>query len=59
MKWQFRGGFPLGVYFSVNGNELKWTPSIPGTFQNFTCVAENAAVGRSAEATKMVEVKGI
>ncbi|XP_044064760.1 uncharacterized protein LOC122881987 [Siniperca chuatsi] len=59
VKWQFRGGFHIGTYFSVHENELKWTPSIPGTFQNLTCVAENEAVGRSAEATKMVEVKGI
>ncbi|XP_034554369.1 carcinoembryonic antigen-related cell adhesion molecule 20-like [Notolabrus celidotus] len=59
VKWQFRGGFPLGTYLSMNGNELSWTPSIPGTFQNITCVAENAAAGRSAEATKMVEVTGV
>ncbi|XP_040900220.1 carcinoembryonic antigen-related cell adhesion molecule 20-like [Toxotes jaculatrix] len=59
VKWQFKGGFPIGTYFSVHNNELKWTPSIPGTFQNFTCVAENAAAGLSASATKMVEVKGI
>ncbi|KAF1388151.1 hypothetical protein PFLUV_G00087240 [Perca fluviatilis] len=59
VRWQFRQGFPIGSYFSVYENELKWTPSIPGTFQNLTCVAENAAVGRSAEATKMVEVRGI
>ncbi|XP_045902088.1 uncharacterized protein LOC123969033 [Micropterus dolomieu] len=58
VQWEFRGGFPIGTYFSVHENELKWTPSIPGTFQNFTCVAKNAAAGRSAEATKMVEVKG-
>ncbi|KAM7383227.1 hypothetical protein PAMP_002898 [Pampus punctatissimus] len=57
VKWQFRGGFPIGLYFSVHENELRWTPSIPGTFQNFTCIAENPAAGRSAEATKMVEVK--
>ncbi|KAM7421163.1 hypothetical protein PAMA_015360 [Pampus argenteus] len=57
VKWQFRGGFPVGLYFSVHQNELSWTPSIPGTFQNFTCIAENPAAGRSAEATKMVEVK--
>ncbi|XP_041843428.1 uncharacterized protein LOC121641390 [Melanotaenia boesemani] len=59
VRWQYRGGFPTGTYFSVHANQLKWTPSIPGTFQNFTCIAENAAAGRSAEATKMVEVKGI
>ncbi|KAG8009939.1 Hemicentin-1 [Nibea albiflora] len=59
VKWQFRWGFPTGSYLSIHANELRWTPSIPGTFQNFTCVAENAAAGRSAEATKMVEVKGI
>ncbi|XP_073342139.1 uncharacterized protein [Pagrus major] len=58
VRWPFRTGFPIGTYLSVHENELKWTPSIPGTFQNFTCVAENAAGGRSAEATKMVEVKG-
>ncbi len=51
-------GFPIGTYFSVHENELEWTPSVPGTLQNFTCVAENVAAGRSAEATKMVEVKG-
>ncbi|XP_074509284.1 uncharacterized protein LOC141778753 [Sebastes fasciatus] len=59
VRWPFRQGFPIGSFFSVNGNELRWTPSIPGTFQIFTCVAENIAAGRSAEATKMVEVKGI
>ena len=58
VRWQFRAGFPIGTYLSVHENELKWTPSIPGTFQNFTCVAENAAAGQSAEATKTVEVKG-
>lgn len=58
VRWQFRQGFPIGSYFSVHENELRWTPSIPGTSQNFTCVAENAAVGRSAEATKLVEVIG-
>ncbi|XP_056300681.1 hemicentin-2-like [Pseudoliparis swirei] len=59
VRWQFRQGFPIGSYFSVHENEFRWTPSIPGTSQNFTCVAENAAVGRSAEATKLVEVIGI
>ncbi|XP_011483806.1 carcinoembryonic antigen-related cell adhesion molecule 20 [Oryzias latipes] len=59
VRWQFRRGFPIGTFFSVNGNRIKWTPSIPGTFQNFNCVAENKAAGRSAEATKLVEVKGI
>ncbi|XP_030606669.1 carcinoembryonic antigen-related cell adhesion molecule 8-like [Archocentrus centrarchus] len=59
VRWQFRGGFPIGTYFSVHENELKWTPSIPGTFQNFTCIAENKAAGRSAETTKMVAVKGV
>ncbi|XP_074539158.1 uncharacterized protein LOC141800491 isoform X1 [Halichoeres trimaculatus] len=59
VKWPFRGGFPLGSYLSINGNELKWIPSTSGTFQNFTCVAENEAAGRSAEATKMVEVTGV
>lgn len=58
VRWLFRTGFPIGTYLSVHENELKWTPSIPGTFQNFTCVAENAAAGRSAEATKTVKVKG-
>lgn len=58
VKWQFRNGFPVGTYLSVSGNNIKWTPSIPGTFQNFTCVAENKVIGRSAEDTKMVEVRG-
>lgn len=58
VRWQFRGGFPIGIHFSVHENELKWIPSIPGTFQNFTCIVENAAAGRSVEANKMVEVKG-
>ncbi|XP_034029879.1 carcinoembryonic antigen-related cell adhesion molecule 20-like [Thalassophryne amazonica] len=58
VKWQFRGGFPIGSYLSIHQNQIAWTPSIPGTVQNFTCVAENRAAGRSAEATKMVEVKG-
>ncbi|XP_059195084.1 carcinoembryonic antigen-related cell adhesion molecule 20-like [Centropristis striata] len=57
--WTFRHGFPIGGFLSIGQNELRWTPSIPGSFQNFTCVAENVAAGRSAEATKMVEVKGI
>ncbi|KAF3692121.1 Carcinoembryonic antigen-related cell adhesion molecule 20 Precursor [Channa argus] len=57
VKWQFKH-FPTGTYFSVSGNVLKWIPSIPGTFQNFTCIAENEAAGRSAQNTKMVEVKG-
>ncbi|XP_023187170.1 carcinoembryonic antigen-related cell adhesion molecule 20-like [Xiphophorus maculatus] len=59
IRWQFRGGFPVGTYFSVNTNHLKWIPSNPGTFQNFTCIAENKAAGRSAEDTKMVQVKGV
>ncbi|KAM4567525.1 cell adhesion molecule CEACAM20-like [Fundulus diaphanus] len=59
VRWAFRGGFPIGTYFSVNANHLKWIPSKPGTFQNFTCIAENKAAGRSAEDTKTVEVKGI
>ncbi|XP_039475542.1 hemicentin-2-like isoform X1 [Oreochromis aureus] len=59
VTWKFRGGFPVGTYLSINKNVVKWTPSLPGTFQNFTCVAENKAAGRSAEATKMVEVKDI
>ncbi|KAK2844804.1 hypothetical protein Q5P01_011463 [Channa striata] len=58
VKWHFKSGFPIGTYFSVHRNVLKWTPSRPGTFQNFTCIAENAAAGRSAQTTKMVEVKG-
>ncbi|XP_039886147.1 carcinoembryonic antigen-related cell adhesion molecule 20-like [Simochromis diagramma] len=59
VRWEFRGGFPVGTYFSVHKNEVRWTPSLPGTFRNFTCIAENKAAGRSAEATKMVEVKDI
>ncbi|XP_061771061.1 uncharacterized protein LOC133561650 [Nerophis ophidion] len=59
VRWSFKGGFPLGSYLSVYQNELSWIPSVPGTFQNFTCVVENPAAGRSAEATKMVEVKGM
>ncbi|XP_047217829.1 carcinoembryonic antigen-related cell adhesion molecule 20-like [Girardinichthys multiradiatus] len=59
IRWQFRGGFPIGTYLSVNANHLKWIPSNPGTFQNFTCIAENNAAGRSAEDTKTVEVTGI
>ncbi|XP_061803420.1 uncharacterized protein [Nerophis lumbriciformis] len=59
VRWSFEGGFPLGSYLSVYQNELSWIPSVPGTFQNLTCVVENAAAGRSAEATKMVEVKGL
>ncbi|KAL7392925.1 hypothetical protein ABVT39_003973 [Epinephelus coioides] len=59
VRWEFRDGFPTGTYFAVHQNKLLWTPSIPGTVQNFTCIAENTAVGRSAEATKMVEVKGV
>ncbi|KAF7227047.1 uncharacterized protein [Nothobranchius furzeri] len=56
IKWQFRGGFPVGHSFSINGNHIKWVPSLPGTFQNFTCIAENKASGQSAEHTKMVAV---
>ncbi|XP_038140140.1 carcinoembryonic antigen-related cell adhesion molecule 20-like [Cyprinodon tularosa] len=59
VRWDFRGGFPIGSFLSVNANHLKWIPSYPGTFQNFTCIAENKAAGRSAEDTKRVEVKGI
>ncbi|KAM8869655.1 uncharacterized protein AB9W97_016883 [Spinachia spinachia] len=59
VRWQFRKGFPIGSFFSVHENELRWTPSIAGTSQSFTCVAENAAAGRSAEDTKLVEVLGI
>ncbi|XP_036071590.1 carcinoembryonic antigen-related cell adhesion molecule 20 [Oryzias melastigma] len=59
VRWQFGGSFPIGTFFSVNGNRIRWTPSIPGAFQNFNCVAENKAAGRSAEATKLVEVKGV
>lgn len=58
VKWQFRGGFPQGSYVSFDETELKLTASRSGTSQNFTCVAENPAAGRSAEATKVVEVKG-
>lgn len=59
VRWLFKGGdFPVGRYFSVYETELKWTSSIAGTFQNFTCIAENAAAGRSVGASKMVEVKG-
>lgn len=58
VKWRFRDGFPIGSFLSVHENELSWTPSIPGTFQNFTCIAENVAAGRSAEATKEVQVQG-
>lgn len=58
VRWEFRGGFPLGTHLSIHETELKWTSSKPGTFQNLTCVAENVAAGRSAEATKVVEVKG-
>ncbi|TWW78979.1 hypothetical protein D4764_10G0000090 [Takifugu flavidus] len=50
--------FSRGYLLSFHETELKWTPSKPGTFQNLTCVAENVAAGRSAEATKVVEVKG-
>ncbi|CAI5663614.1 unnamed protein product [Oreochromis niloticus] len=57
VTWEFRGGFPVGTYLSINKNVVKWTPSLPETFQTFTCIAENKAAGRSAEATKMVEVK--
>ncbi|XP_037309144.2 hemicentin-2-like [Pungitius pungitius] len=59
VRWQFREGFPIGSFFSVHKNELRWTPSIPGTSQSFTCVAENAAAGRSSEATESVQVLGI
>ncbi|KAM9309304.1 uncharacterized protein KZ484_025395 [Pholidichthys leucotaenia] len=58
VRWEFRWSFPLGPFLSIHQNELRWKPSVLGTFQNFTCVAENLAAGRSAEATKMVEVKG-
>ncbi|XP_049587732.1 uncharacterized protein [Syngnathus scovelli] len=59
VRWPFEGGFPLGSYFSVHENQLWWIPTVPGTFQNFTCLVENVAAGRSAKAIKMVEVKGI
>ncbi|XP_061677154.1 carcinoembryonic antigen-related cell adhesion molecule 20-like [Syngnathoides biaculeatus] len=59
VKWPFEGGFPLGSYVSVHENELLWIPSVPGTFQNLTCVVENAAAGLSVKATKMVAVRGI
>lgn len=58
VRWEFRGGFPLGTHLSIQETELEWTSSKPGTFQNLTCIAENVAAGRSAEATKVVEVKG-
>ncbi|XP_077383886.1 uncharacterized protein LOC144022722 [Festucalex cinctus] len=59
MRWPFDGGFPLGSYVSVHEDKLSWIPYAVGTFQNLTCVVENVAAGRSAEATKMVEVKGV
>lgn len=55
--WQFKGGFPTGS-FSIRANVFNWTTSTPGIFQNFTCRAENATTGISAQATKTVEVRG-
>lgn len=58
VRWLSGGGVPLDSYRSGYETELEWISSTPGTVQNFTCVAENTAAGRSAEATKVVEVKG-
>lgn len=58
VRWPFEGGFPLGSYISVHEDQLLWIPTVPGTFQNLTCLVENVAAGRSAKATKMVAVKG-
>ncbi|XP_046896418.1 uncharacterized protein LOC124480826 [Hypomesus transpacificus] len=55
IAWRFRGGFPSGS-LSIRGRFFKWTPFTPRTFQNLTCVVENEAAGRSAEAFKTVEV---
>lgn len=57
ISWQFKGGFPSGSFLSIRKNILVWAPSTPGTFQNFTCVAQNDAAGLTAEETKTVEVK--
>ncbi|XP_077431629.1 uncharacterized protein LOC144057674 [Vanacampus margaritifer] len=59
VRWPFEDGFPLGSYVSVHENQFSWIPYVAGTFQNLTCVVENVAAGRSAKATKMVEVKGV
>ncbi|CDQ81191.1 unnamed protein product [Oncorhynchus mykiss] len=58
IRWPLRGGILTSAYFSVRKNILKWIPSVPGTVQNFTCVVENTAAGRSAEASKTVKVTG-
>ncbi|XP_051921233.1 carcinoembryonic antigen-related cell adhesion molecule 20-like isoform X2 [Hippocampus zosterae] len=58
VRWPFEGGFPLGSYISVHEDQLLWIPIVPGTFQNLTCLVENVAAGRSAKATKMLEVIG-
>lgn len=58
ISWNLNGVFSNSLYLSVNRNVLTWTPSKPGTFQNFTCMAKNDAAGRFAEATKRVEVVG-
>ncbi|KAM9405510.1 hemicentin-1-like isoform 1-T1 [Salvelinus alpinus] len=58
IRWPLRGGILTSAYFSVRKNILKWIPSVPGTVQIFTCVVENTAAGRSAEASKTVKVTG-
>lgn len=58
VRWQFMGGYSQANHVSFGKTELKLTASRSGTSQNITCVAENPAAGRSAEATKVVEVKG-
>ncbi|XP_057689974.1 hemicentin-1-like isoform X2 [Corythoichthys intestinalis] len=59
VSWPLKDNLPLGSFLSVHRNKLSWIPITPGTFQNFTCLVENVAAGRSATATKMVEVRGI
>ncbi|CAB1333934.1 unnamed protein product, partial [Coregonus sp. 'balchen'] len=56
IRWPLKGGILTSTYLSMNRNILKWIPSVPGTVQNFTCVVENTAAGRSAEASKTVKV---
>lgn len=58
IRWPLRGSILTSAYFSVRKNILKWIPSVPGTVQVFTCVVENTAAGRSAEASKTVKVTG-
>lgn len=58
VKWRFGPGLADEIYFSEYENVVVWTPFVPWTFQNFTCVVENRAAGRVLEATKTVEVKG-